>query len=253
MIIPTAEPFFFPGNKTGCLLVHGFTGTPKEMHWLGEFLQEQGYTVLGIRLPGHATCIEDMMRMHWQDWLAAVEDGYCLLKNCVDEIFIMGLSMGGMLSLLISSKYPISGVVAMSTMYELPNDPRLPFVKILSSVMKEIEKGPSDWHNPDAAKDHMEYPHFPVKGIIQLRELLAEMRNCLPKIKTPVLIIQSREDHSIEPASADKLLSTLGSVDKQVFWVENSGHVITREPDRFLVFAKIDEFIKRVIDNHSQI
>jgi carboxylesterase len=94
MIIPTAEPFYYPGNKIGCLLVHGFTGSPKEMHWMGEYLESQGYTVLGIRLAGHATCLEDMSRMTWQDWATSVEDGYHLLKGCVDRIFIIGLSMG---------------------------------------------------------------------------------------------------------------------------------------------------------------
>jgi carboxylesterase len=49
-IIPSAEPFYFPGGKTGCLLVHGFTGSPKEMRWMGEYLAGQGYTVLGVRL-----------------------------------------------------------------------------------------------------------------------------------------------------------------------------------------------------------
>ena len=94
MIISTAEPFYFPGNKTGCLLVHGFTGSPKEMRWMGEYLANEGYSVLGIRLAGHATQPEDMMRMHWQDWLASVEDGYYLLKDQVDHIFLVGLSMG---------------------------------------------------------------------------------------------------------------------------------------------------------------
>ena len=53
MIIKTAEPFYFPGNSTGCLLIHGFTGTPKEMRPLGDFLADKGYSVLGIRLSGH--------------------------------------------------------------------------------------------------------------------------------------------------------------------------------------------------------
>jgi carboxylesterase len=64
-IIPTAEPFFFPGNgqntRIGCLVTHGFTGAPKEMRWLGESLNRQGYTVCGIRLTGHATRPEDMI------------------------------------------------------------------------------------------------------------------------------------------------------------------------------------------------
>ena len=112
MIIPTAEPFFFPGNQIGCLLVHGFTGSPKEMRWMGEYLGNLGYTVLGVRLAGHATRPEDMMRMQWQDWLASVEDGYFLLKNCVDQVFIIGLSMGGILSLTFSSQHPFLALSA---------------------------------------------------------------------------------------------------------------------------------------------
>jgi carboxylesterase len=50
MLIKTTEPFFFPGNDTGCLLIHGFTGAPTEMRPLGEFLAGKGYTVLGVRL-----------------------------------------------------------------------------------------------------------------------------------------------------------------------------------------------------------
>ncbi|MDP1778829.1 MAG: hypothetical protein Q8K73_00995, partial [Anaerolineales bacterium] len=60
--IPTTEPFLLRGNKTGILLIHGFTGAPKEMRWMGEYLNEQGFTCLGIRLNGHATTPEDMRR-----------------------------------------------------------------------------------------------------------------------------------------------------------------------------------------------
>ena len=99
MIIPTAEPFFFPGGSTGVLLVHGFTGAPKEMRWMGEYLHEQGYSVLGVRLAGHATQMEDLNHVKWSDWLNSVEDGYHILKGASEKIVIAGLSMGGILSL----------------------------------------------------------------------------------------------------------------------------------------------------------
>jgi carboxylesterase len=246
MIIPTAEPFYFPGNRTGCLLLHGFTGAPKEMRWMGEFLRDRGYTVLGVRLAGHATTIEDMMRMHWQDWFSSVEDGYNILKGCTDSIFVIGLSMGGILSLLFSSKFQVAGVVAMSTPYSLPDDPRLPFIRLLSSVIHTVPKGPPDWHNLEAAKDHVEYPLIPTRGVIQLRDLLVELRSALPKVRAPVLIVHSKQDAGVVPGNAEKIMAALGSQDKELMWVENSGHVITREPDRELVFTKADEFIHRV-------
>jgi carboxylesterase len=246
MIIPTAEPFYFPGNSTGCLLVHGFTGAPKEMRWMGEYLSSRGYTVLGVRLAGHATHIEDLMRMKWRDWLASVEDGYFLLHGCTKEIFIIGLSMGGILSLLFSSQHAVNGVVAMSTPYMLPPDPRLPFASLLSRFVPTVNKGKPDWHNLEAAKDHIDYPSFPIKGVIQLRDLMGEMRLALPKVKVPALIVHSRQDGSVPEEDAQKIYSELGSSNKELMWVDNSGHVIPREPDRLLVFNKVDEFIHRV-------
>jgi carboxylesterase len=44
------EEFFFQGGKQGIVLVHGYTGAPGEMRLLGEYLHQQGLTVLGVRL-----------------------------------------------------------------------------------------------------------------------------------------------------------------------------------------------------------
>lgn len=248
MIIPTAEPFIFPGNKIGCLLIHGFTGAPKEMRWMGEYLSARGYSVLGVRLAGHAIDPTDMQRMKWRDWFASVEDGYFMLKGMADKVFVMGLSMGGILSLLFAAHQPVTGVVVMSVPYDLPNDLRLRFAKLLAGIVPKVEKEPADWHNLEAAKDHVEYPYIPTKGIIQLQDLLSEMRAALPKITTPVLLIHSRQDESVAAENAELIFARLGSHDKQLFWVENSGHVIPREPDRHLAFKASDEFIQRVIN-----
>ena len=35
-----AEPFDFPGNQIGCLLIHGFTGSP-EMRPLGSIYRKK--------------------------------------------------------------------------------------------------------------------------------------------------------------------------------------------------------------------
>lgn len=245
-LIPTAEPFFFPGDETGCLLIHGFTGTPKEMRWMGEYLAQAGHTVLGIRLAGHATRMEDMRRARWQDWLSSVEDGYFLLRNATKRIFLMGLSMGGVLSLLFAAQQPVAGVVAMSTPYELPEDPRLRFVKWLHWVYPSVPKGTPDWHDPEAAKDHVHYPAYPTRAIAELRDLLTEMRASLAQVRTPVLLIHSRQDRAVRPENVTRIYEKLGSQDKEIFWLEQSGHVITREPERLKVFAAALQFIHRI-------
>ena len=62
MIMEGAEPFFLPGGSTGVLLIHGFTGLPAELVMMGRYLQQRGCTVLGVRLAGHGTTVEEIGR-----------------------------------------------------------------------------------------------------------------------------------------------------------------------------------------------
>jgi carboxylesterase len=248
-LIPTAEPFFFPGDRTGCLLVHGFTGTPKEMRWLGEYLSSQGYTVLGVRLAGHATQPKDMLRVHWTDWVASVEDGWNMLSDCTDRVVIMGLSMGGILSLLFAAHFPVAGVVAMSTPHHLPDDPRLPYIKLLSRIQPSVPKGPPDWRDPEVVQRHVDYPDYPTRSLAELRDLVAEMRVSLPKVTAPTLLIYSKGDRTVraEERHTEQICDSLGSTDKQTLWVENSGHVVTEDAAREQVFQAVAGFVARIV------
>jgi carboxylesterase len=204
-LIPTAEPFLLLGDrsKPACLLVHGFTGTPKEMRWMGDYLNKKGYTCLGVRLAGHATDPEDMIRSNWTDWTASVEDAYSILRGMMDNIFLIGLSMGGVLSLLMSTRLAVRGVVAMSTPYKLPDDPRLRKIdwiaKIVPYMPKSDEEPGAGWFDKEAFREHISYPMNPVRSIGQLNQLLGEMRAALPKINVPVLLIHSKDDKYVSP------------------------------------------------------
>jgi carboxylesterase len=246
MIIPFAEPFFIPGGPIGVLLVHGFTGTPKEMRWMGEYLAGKCYSVLAPRLAGHATQIEDLNRVHWSDWLHSVEDGYHLLKGAADKIVIAGLSMGGILSLIFAAKYKVEGVISMSTPYELPSDPRVKLLPLLWRIIPTAPKGESDWQDPTPVTDHVDYPFYPTKAIIQLNTLVAEMQAALPKITAPALLIHSRIDGGVAFENMQKIHTKLGSQDKNTFTVENSGHVIIRDLEKERVFEAVDQFITRI-------
>ena len=46
---PNSGSFLKPGGRIGCLLLHGFTGSPSSMKPVGEHLSAQGYSVLAIR------------------------------------------------------------------------------------------------------------------------------------------------------------------------------------------------------------
>ena len=252
-IIPTTEPFFYRGDssKPACLLVHGFTGGPKEMRWMGDYLNERGYTCLGIRLSGHATKPEDMIRSRYTDWVASVEDGYHLLRGMTDDIFLAGLSMGGVLSLLMSTRLDVRGVVSMSTPYKLRDDPRLPYVKLISKFKtytpKSTEEPGAGWFDKEAWKDHISYPQNPVRSVGELDQLLGETRNALPKVEVPVLLIHSKDDPYVLPENMELIHASLKNVsDKTKLYITGSGHVVTRDAARHRVFASALEFIERI-------
>jgi carboxylesterase len=252
--IPTAEPFFFPGQgktaQIGCLVTHGFTGTPKEMRWLGEYLNHQGYTVCGIRLNGHATQPEDMIRSRRRDWLLSVEDGYNLLRSCTNQVFLLGLSMGGILSLIAAGSLPVRGVVAMSTPFDLPKIPvPLWFIRIMSRLKPYRPKGKvpgSGWFDQAAFRQHMSYPENPLRSGVELKLLMDEMRVALPKVTVPVQLIHSRDDNYVVRDSMQQIYDLLTTPDKHMLWVEGGGHVITEEPTRDAVFKAAAGFIQRV-------
>jgi carboxylesterase len=254
-LIPTAEPFFLLGDssKPACLLIHGFTGTPKEMRPMGEFLNRQGYTCLGIRLAGHATDPEDMIRSRWTDWVASVEDGYQLLHGASNHIFLVGLSMGGILALLMSTRLTprVKGVIAMSTPSRLPTDYPVWFIELISRVMryrpKSKEPPGSRWFDKAAYKDHVAYAKNPVRSTAELKKLILEMRAALPKVNVPVLLMHSKDERYILPDNLEDIYAELTNTsDKTKLYLTGSGHVIPRDANREQVFQSALEFIQRV-------
>ena len=253
-IIPTAEPFFFPGSgenaRTGCLVTHGFTGAPKEMRGLGEYLNHQGYTVCGMRLAGHATRPADMVRSRWRDWLLSVEDGYDLLRSCTDQVCRLGLSMGGVLSLIAATRFTVKGVVAMSTPYDLPGlSMPLWTARLFSRFKPYMPKGKvpgSGWFDPAAYAQHVAYSMNPVRSAVELKLLIEQLHAALPKVSAPVLLIHSHDDDYVVKDSMGQIYQALGSSDKQMLWVAGGGHVITEEPTRETVFQVAAGFVERV-------
>lgn len=217
---------------------------------MGEYLAQQGFSVLGIRLAGHATRPEDMIRSRWTDWAASVEDDYHLLRGAADRIYLIGLSMGGVLSLLMSTRLDVKGVVAISTPYRL-NDWRLRYTGLLSLfwpyMPKSNEPPGSGWFDQQAWKEHVSYPQNPVRSIGELNKLVAEMRLALSQAHVPVLLIHSKDDKYVLPENMERIYAELVNVsDKTKLYITGSGHVVTRDAARAQVFQAAVDFIRRV-------
>ena len=220
---------------------------------MGEYLNQQGLTCLGIRLDGHATDPEDMRRSRWTDWTASVEDGYHLLCGSVDRVFLVGLSMGGALSLLMSTRLTqrIAGVVAMSTPYQLPHDYPLWALRLYSMLVRDNPKSKdtpgASWFDKAAYASHVSYPQNPMRSVVELKLLLNEMQAVLPEVRKPVLLIHSKDDPYVLPENMEKIYAGLTNTsDKTKLYVTGSGHVVTRDAARHQVFEAALEFIRKV-------
>lgn len=242
MISP--EPFFFPGNEIGCLLIHGFTGTPNEMRELGEYLAGQGFTVKGVRLAGHGTSPLDMERTTWEDWFGSVLEGYRQLKEITRKVFPIGLSLGAALALHLAAHHEVDGVIALSAPAFI-KDPRLFFLPLLKHFIRFVKKGPPDFVDTTVPQRHLDYPVYPTRSIEQLLKFLAHLRGELSLVKAPVLFIHSRTDKSVPPENPLYLFQNISSAEKSIIWIEKSGHVITEDIAREEVFNACADFIRR--------
>ena len=259
-IQPGGEPFLYRGDSTlGCLLLHGWTSAPQEMDDLGKHLARNGHTAMGLRLPGHATSPHDLNRMRWRDWLAAVDDGYSLLGNLCDQVVVMGLSLGGALALHLAASRPVAGVVAMATPYEVPPQPTLRWLRYLvpplrpiGSVLRFVPKPRfNDYKDQQAYRDHVSYEVFPIRSVPEVGDLLKLLREQLPRLHAPVLLMHAVEDRGVSPDNARSLYARVGSSEKELVWIHDSGHVITVEPARRRVYELATSFVDRVVEAGS--
>lgn len=244
-----AEPFDFPGNQIGCLLIHGFTGSPGEMRPLGEHLQEKGYTVKGVLLPGHGTKVEDLAQTNWNSWYGEVVKGYRDLQKVCKKIFVIGLSMGGALALHLAANEKIKGgIVSICSPIFLTNKKAYLaplakyFIKYSVKKKKSCDNFQSYW-----------YDRYPTGAVAELVRAVSTIKNELKDITNPILIIQSTLDKTVEPKSAQYIYDHISSRKKSIYWLDKSGHIATLGIEREKVFSLVQQFIEDVLKEEERI
>ena len=245
-VMTNAEPFFFEGSEVGCLVCHGFTGTTQSMRFLGEFLaNEGGLTVLGPRLKGHGTSVEDMAQSTAEEWIRSVEAGLQTLQEQCSQIFITGLSMGGTLTLYTAAMHPevIKGTIPINGAVFV-NNPDMAGLAFMANAPATVPGVGGDIKKPNV--EELAYKDVPVPTIRQLYALMSVTRELLPRITCPSLVFQSRDDHVVVPDNAPFIVDNIGAEDKRLFWLDNSYHVATLDNDKELIARETLKFIQRV-------
>ena len=243
-MIEGGEPFLMKGGSSGVLLIHGFTGLPAGMFLLGEFLNRAGFSVLCPRLAGHGTSERDLMRTTKDDWFNSVLDGFCILRGICDKIFVVGHSMGGLLTLKLAVKYQISKIITLAAPIfidegmGLKNLPPREFCSdaCIFTPRKKLDDVPPAVNNV--------YEKTPLISVHELVDLINDVKKLLPTVKTPILIMHGEEDHTAQPRSARFIMDNIGSREKKIITVPNSGHLLPFAENRDFVFEQTLNFLR---------
>jgi carboxylesterase len=243
-------PFFFSGGDVGCLLIHGFTGTTSSMRPMGEYLAEKGLTVLGPRLPGHGTDVEDMARYTFGDWTTVVERALSELESICGQVFVSGLSLGGILTLYLGERYPerIAGLMPVSApAVRLATGLQgfaLHLVPALKHLLRKFPGPGNDLKDPSVTE--VAYEKMSTLALHELIRLQAAVRDDLARVTSPIRIFQGREDHVVAPMNAVEIFERVCSTDKELIWLENCCHVATLDFAKEKIFEESYRFITEI-------
>jgi carboxylesterase len=263
-VIQAAQPFLFEGGPTGLLMIHGFGGLPGELRPLGTFLAEQGYTVSGMLLARHGRHPEDMYKVRWQEWFESVETALDELQGRCQHVFVLGYSLGGLLALHLAARRPVAGVITLAAALQLSGGWPLRLLLVARYVMPWFYpmRG-ANFHDPRLRADlsskigtlNFDDPaviqqlrtsiRIPTGAIYEIVRLAQQVRQELPQITVPALVLQGRHDETVLPISAQRIMAGLGATDKQLRWFDRSGHLLPNDVEQAAVRVTITEWIQK--------
>ena len=246
-LIPGAEPWSHLGTSShGALVLHGFTGNPGSMRGVAEALAAAGYHVEMPLLPGHGTTVDEMLPTRWADWLGGAEAAYQALAARADKVIVVGLSMGGALTLRLGADHPeIAGLVCINP----ATQPQAP--EVVAMLQGMIDGGTevmpaigSDIADPDVHESA--YDATPLAPLLSLvNDGLAPLAGCYGSMQQPLLLLNSPQDHVVDPVQGDFLAASYGGPVQRIL-LERSYHVATQDFDKELIFEATVAFADRV-------
>lgn len=199
--------------RAGILMIHGLSDSPYSVRSLALALEQQGFLVIALRVPGHGTIPSALLDAEWEDWVAATRLAAREVKRQLGDnanFYMLGYSNGGALTL----NYALDALEDES----LPQPKKIvllsPMIGIskfagLSKTMDIVGHLPlmssSRWLNKTPEYNPFKYNSFSVnagwqahKFSTQLQaKIAAREKNQLLQKLPPVLTFQSLVDATV--------------------------------------------------------
>ncbi len=238
---------YLEGNKSVfIILVPGWSIVTRQLLPLAKALNDKGYSVKCVNLPGHGTRPEDLENIKWEDWV----DGLAKeIKNNredkeVDKIIVGGVSMGGNVCLLSSLKESIDGIILIGTPVHL----KWHWVmKIFSRITPFFKKYTKKVRPKNIFfNENDSYQYFPTKNMIEVLAVIGKSVKLLSKITAPLLILQTKNDFFVTKYSPWVIYNNVSSKIKKINWIhtDSENHV----PQKGLEVNRTTEMIEQFVE-----
>jgi len=242
------QPFALEGKAPGAVLVHGFGGTPAEMHALGQALNAAGWTVRAPLLPGFGSGLATLPERSQQEWQEAVRETAAELRaEGHHPLLLVGYSLGSAISLaatpgvapdglaLIAPFWwqdrPWLGVAGAAVRPFLPSSFR-PFSRanfsdprIREGIAKFLPGANVDDPQVQAGLREL---RFPLRLVEQVRDLSREAFRAAAGVRVPVVLVQGSADPVVRTPATRKLAQQFPG---EVRYVEVAGGHELTTPD----------------------
>jgi len=231
-IIIGAEPISLAGTRPGAvLLLHGFNDSPQSMQSVAAALHARGWSVRVPLLPGHGRRLQDWAAARAAGWESAARAELAALQAAHTDVAVGGLSMGGALAFVLAAERPNVRAVVGFAPY-LHASLSVDLLRFMAPVAAFGAKylmggGSKSVRDPVAAESMIAYRVSTPRLVVELEKVVTLARAALPRVRQPVLVVQSREDNRIPASSAAEAFAMIGSPDKTLHWTTGNGHVVT--------------------------
>ncbi|MFP4198675.1 MAG: alpha/beta hydrolase [Halanaerobium sp.] len=223
--------------KRAVLLLHGFGGRSTNWDYIAEKIyQKLKLAVYVPRLPGHATNTTDFLNSSAEQWLRKAVDSYLFLKSDYPEIYLAGLSMGGLLATLVASNFEVKKLSLVAPAFFAANKniafaPYLKyFIKKLDNDFKidmsSLSEAEKNYHN------NYSFNYYP-EALAELYKLMKKGKKAASKIKSPTQLILSANDQQVDSKKIKKFLNEkMGDYLIDLETYQKSSHVITNDLEK---------------------
>lgn len=239
--------------NTCFVLLHGFAGSPAEMRPLGEALFAKGYDAVGPALLGHGINPAALNLVRWQDWVEAARDFLHEERERYPTVVLVGLSMGALVSsIIVSSSEPpeLPDALVLLAPALKARDERLKWARWMKYVLPwfpETVRPQAGLTSKDGWKRLWHYEKRPVHALAELYYIQEYAKTILNKVHKPVLVVHGMKDLTVPESSARDVYEGLASRQKEILWLEKSGHCLTADVELDLLVSEIIEFLGRAL------